>query len=51
MKIATYNTWNSDMGMPVRLDQLVDEVIGAKAETFPREPTSLPATIMASWRS
>ncbi len=32
MKIATYNIWDSDRGMPARLDQLVDEIIGVKAD-------------------
>lgn len=32
VKIATYNIWDSDMGMPARLGHLVDEVIGAKAD-------------------
>lgn len=32
MKIATYNIWDSDAGMPVRLQQLTDEIIEADAD-------------------
>ena len=32
MKIATYNIWNSDIGMPVRFQQLVDEIIGIQSD-------------------
>lgn len=32
MKIATYNIWNSDVGMPLRRDQTVNEIIGLNAD-------------------
>lgn len=32
MRIATYNIWDSDMGMPMRFRQLIDEIIGSKAD-------------------
>lgn len=32
MKIATYNIWDSDTGMPMRFRQLTDEIIGIKAD-------------------
>ena len=32
MKIATYNIWDSDMGMPMRFRQLTKEIIGIKAD-------------------
>ena len=32
MKIATYNIWHSDTGMPVRFRQLADEITGIKAD-------------------
>ena len=32
MKIATYNIWDSDMGMPIRFRQLIDEITGIKAD-------------------
>lgn len=32
MKIATYNIWDSDKGMPIRSRQLIDEISGIKAD-------------------
>lgn len=32
MKIATYNIWDSDMGMPMRFHQLIDEISRMKAD-------------------
>ena len=32
MRIATYNVWDSDTGMPVRFQQLVDEIIGLQTD-------------------
>ena len=32
MKIATYNIWDSDMGMPLRFRQLIAEIIRIKAD-------------------
>lgn len=32
MRIATYNTWNSDAGMPIRFRQLVDAINGVQAD-------------------
>lgn len=32
MRIATYNVWNSDTGMPMRFRQLVGEIIGVRAD-------------------
>lgn len=32
MRIATYNVWDSGMGMPARLGQLADEITGAEAD-------------------
>ena len=32
MKIATYNIWDSDMGMPIRFRQLTDEISKTKAD-------------------
>ena len=32
MKIATYNIWDSDMGMPIRFRQLTDEINSIKAD-------------------
>ena len=32
MKIATYNIWNSDTGMPMRFRQLIDEISEIKAD-------------------
>lgn len=32
MKIATYNIWNSDIGMPIRFNQLTNEIIGINAD-------------------
>ena len=32
MKIATYNIWDSNIGMPIRFRQLIDEIIGIKAD-------------------
>lgn len=32
MKIATYNIWDSDMGMPIRFRQLTDEISRIKAD-------------------
>lgn len=32
MRIATYNTWNSDAGMPIRFRQLADAINGARAD-------------------
>lgn len=32
MKIATYNIWDSDMGMPLRFCQLTNEIIGIEAD-------------------
>ena len=32
MRIATYNVWDSDTGMPVRFQQLVDEIIGIQSD-------------------
>ena len=32
MRIATYNIWDSGIGMPVRLQQLIDEIIETNAD-------------------
>lgn len=32
MRIATYNIWNSDAGMPMRFRQLIDEIVGADTD-------------------
>ncbi len=32
MRIATYNIWDSDAGMPMRFQQLIGEIIGVKAD-------------------
>ena len=32
MRIATYNVWDSDTGMPMRSQQLIDEIIEIKAD-------------------
>lgn len=32
MKIATYNVWDSDSGMPMRFRQLIDEILEIKAD-------------------
>lgn len=32
MKIATYNIWDSDAGMPLRFGQIIDEVYGINAD-------------------
>ena len=32
MRIATYNTWNSDAGMPIRFRQLADAIIRERAD-------------------
>lgn len=32
MRIATYNIWNSDTGMPIRFRQLISEIIGVRAD-------------------
>lgn len=32
MRIATYNVWNSETGMPMRFRQLVGEIIGVRAD-------------------
>ena len=32
MRVATYNVWDSDAGMPARFQQLVDEIIGIHAD-------------------
>lgn len=32
MRIATYNVWDSDTGMPMRFRQLIDEIIRIKAD-------------------
>lgn len=32
MRIATYNVWDSDAGMPARFERLIDEIVGIKAD-------------------
>lgn len=32
MKIATYNVWNSDTGMPERENQIIDEINALDAD-------------------
>ena len=32
MRIATYNIWDSDAGMPMRFQQLIHEIIGVRAD-------------------
>lgn len=32
MRIATYNIWNSDTGMPIRFSQLIGEIIEVRAD-------------------
>lgn len=32
MKIATYNIWDSDAGMPLRFGQIIDEICGTDAD-------------------
>lgn len=34
MKIATYNIWNSDRGMPLRMQQIIDEIKTVNADVF-----------------
>ena len=43
MRIATYNVWDSDTGMPVRLQQLVDEIIEIKADILCLQEVSDPS--------
>lgn len=32
MKIATYNAWNSESGMPIRLNYIIDEIFNSDAD-------------------
>jgi len=34
MKIATYNIWNSDVGMPLRSNQIFKEIVHLKRSVF-----------------
>ena len=34
MKIASYNLWESDAGMPERLEQIIEEVTACRADIF-----------------
>ena len=34
MIIATYNVWDSDVGMPMRTQHLIDEIVEVKADNI-----------------
>ncbi|MBP3293776.1 MAG: endonuclease/exonuclease/phosphatase family protein [Clostridia bacterium] len=42
MKIASYNLWESDAGMPERLEQIIEEVTSCRADIFCLQEVSRP---------